>query len=165
MTRVYTDLMASNFYQGDLLAEETHAGRIWSLVLLPAVVVPAISVAVHPTAPATIAMCLVALVGLGTMVMIWSGFQYRFLRHGVEIRTLGFRLRTIAKQQIVSYSIESWNLARGYGIRGIGSTRAYVWGNKVVHIKTTNGDVYLGHSEPEKIVRDLDQVTGFVSRG
>ena len=65
----------------------------------------------------------------------------------------------------MSYSIESWGLPRGYGIRGIGSSRAYVWGNKVVHIKTTNGDVYLGHSDPEKIVRDLDEVTGFVSSG
>jgi len=157
--------MASNLYQGDLLAEETHAGRMWSLAILPAVLAPAISVAFFPTSTATLALCLVALIGLGTMAMIWSGFQYRFLRHGVEIRTLGFRLRTIAKQQIVSYSIESWNLARGYGIRGIGSSRAYVWGNKVVHIRTTNGEIYLGHSEPEKIMRDLDQVTGFVSRG
>ena len=44
---------------------------------------------------------------------------------------------------------------RGYGIRGIGNTRAYVWGNKVVHIKTSNGDVFLGHSDPDRIVRDL----------
>ena len=77
---------------------------------------------------------------------------------------MGFRLRAIPKQAIVSYSIESWAFARGYGIRGIGSTRAYVWGNKVVHIKTTNGEVFLGHNDPERIVRDLDRVTGFVTR-
>jgi hypothetical protein len=65
----------------------------------------------------------------------------------------------------VSYSIEPWTLRRGYGIRGIGSTRAYVWGNKGVHIKTTNGEVFLGHSDPERIVRDLDLMTGLVSRG
>ena len=97
--------------------------------------------------------------------MAWSGFQYRFLRHGVEIRTLGFRLRSIPKESIVSYSIEPWTFIRGYGIRGIGSTRAYVWCNKVVHIQTSKGEVFLGHSDPERIVRDLDLVTGFVTRG
>ena len=58
------------------------------------------------------------------------------------MRTLGFTLRTIPKLQIVSYAMESWSLPRGYGIRGIGNTRAYVWGNKVVHIRTTDGEVY-----------------------
>ena len=157
--------MASDLLQGDLLAEETHSGLVWSLLLLPALFVPAISLMVYPTAPARIAMAVVAVVGVGALALMVSGFQYRFLRHGVEVRTLGFTLRRIPKQSIVSYSIESWGLPRGYGIRGIGSTRAYVWGNKVVHIKTTNGEIYLGHSDPEKIIRDLNQVTGFVTRG
>ena len=157
--------MTSDLYQGDLLAEETHSGLIWSLLLLPALIVPFISVASYPTAPARYALVVVAVVGIGALALMVSGFQYRFLRHGVEVRTLGFTLRRIPKQSIVSYSVESWGLPRGYGIRGIGNTRAYVWGNKVVHIKTTNGEVYLGHSDPEKIVRDLNQVTGFVTRG
>jgi hypothetical protein len=157
--------MASDVLQGDLLAEETHSGRIWSLLILPALIGPAISVAFYPTAPARYALAIVAVIGLGTLALVFSGFQYRFLRHGVEVRTLGFTLRRIPKQSIVSYSIESWGLPRGYGIRGIGNTRAYVWGNKVVHIKTTNGEVYLGHDDPERIVRDLNQVTGFVTRG
>lgn len=155
--------MTSDLLQGDLLAEETHSGRIWSLLILPALVGPAISVTFYPTAPARYALAIVAVVGVGTLALVFSGFQYRFLRHGVEVRTLGFTLRTIPKQAIVSYSIESWGLPRGYGIRGMGNTRAYVWGNKVVHIKTTNGEVYLGHSDPEKIVRDLNRVTGFVT--
>lgn len=157
--------MTSDVYQGDLLAEETHSGRIWSLLILPALIVPAISLTFYPATPARYALAIVAVVGVGTLALVFSGFQYRFLRHGVEIRTLGFTLRKIPKQSIVSYSIESWGLPRGYGIRGIGNTRAYVWGNKVVHIKTTNGEVYLGHSDPEKIIRDLNQVTGFVTRG
>lgn len=157
--------MTSDLLQGDLLAEETHSGLVWSLLILPALIAPAISLMFYPTAPARYALVVVAVVGIGALALMVSGFQYRFLRHGVEIRTLGFTLRTIPKQSIVSYSIESWGLPRGYGIRGIGSTRAYVWGNKVVHIKTTNGEVYLGHSDPEKIVRDLNQVTGFVTRG
>jgi hypothetical protein len=157
--------MDSTVSQRDVLAEETHSARIWCLVILPALLGPAVSVALFPTSPARFALVIVGVVGLGALAMVWSGFQYRFLRDGIEIRTLGFRLRTIPKQTIVSYSIEPWSLARGYGIRGIGNTRAYVWGNQVVHIKTTNGEVFLGHNEPERIVRDLDQVTGFVSRG
>ena len=155
--------MAADVLQGDLLAEETHSGLVWGLLVLPALIVPAISLTFYPTPAARYAVAIVAVVGVGTLALMVSGFQYRFLRHGIEIRTLGFTLRTIPKQAIVSYSIESWGLPRGYGIRGIGNTRAYVWGNKVVHIKTTNGEVYLGHSDPEKIIRDLNQVTGFVS--
>jgi hypothetical protein len=152
-------------YHSDVIAEETHAGRVWTLLLLPALIVPAISASFYPTAPARWALVVIAIVGIGSLALVWSGFQYRFLRHGIEIRTLGFRLRTIPRQAIVSYSIESWGLPRGYGIRGVGNTRAYVWGNRVVHIKMTNGDVFLGHSNPEKIIRDLDEMTGFVSRG
>jgi hypothetical protein len=157
--------MGSNTSQTDLLAEEMHTGRIWCVLILPALIAPAISVVFFPTTPARWALIAIGVIGLGVLAMMWSGFQYRFLRHGVEIRTLGFHLRSIPKQAIVSYSIESWGLPRGYGIRGIGNSRAYVWGNKVVHIRTTNGEVFLGHSDPDRIVRDLDQITGFVSRG
>jgi hypothetical protein len=149
----------------DVLAVETHAGRLWSLLILPAVIAPAISVAFYPTAPARFAMILVLIVGGAALAFMFSGFQYRFLPHRVEVYTMGFRLRSIPKQSILGYTIESWGLPRGYGIRGIGSTRAYVWGNKVVHIRTTNGEIYLGHSDPERIVRHLDEMTGLVSRG
>ena len=146
--------------QPDLLAEETHSSRVWALIILPALVGPAISVIFFPAAPARFGLVIVALVGFGALALVWSGFQYRFLRDGVEVKTLGFQLRWIPKQTIMTYSIEPWSLMRGYGIRGMGSTRAYVWGNKVVHIQTTNGEIYLGHDNPEKLVRDLDQVTG-----
>ena len=149
----------------DVLAEETHAGRIWGLLIMPALIAPAISVAYYPASPARFALVIVVLIGIPALALILGGFQYRFLRDGVEIRTLGFCLRSIPRQAIVSYSVESWSLPRGYGIRGMGNTRAYVWGNKVVHIRTTNGEVFLGHSDPQRIVRELDRLTGFVSRG
>jgi len=155
--------MESNRPQSDLLAEETHASRIWCLAILPAVLVPVVSVVFYPARPALIAVVFVAVVGLGALALVWSGFQYRFLRHGVEVRTLGYTLRTIPRQQILSYSIEPWSLPRGYGIRGIGNTRAYVWCNQVVHLKTTNGEVFLGHDDPQRIMRHLDQVMGLVS--
>jgi hypothetical protein len=149
----------------ELLAEETHAGRIWGLLILPAMAGPLVSLYLSPTSAGFWPAILTSLLGLGVLAMIWSGFQYRFLRHGVEIRMLGFRMRSIPRQSIVSYAIEPWALIRGYGIRGVGRTRAYVWCNKVVHIKTSNGEVYLGHSDPERIVRDLDMVVGVGSRG
>ncbi|MGA9903559.1 MAG: DUF1648 domain-containing protein [Terriglobales bacterium] len=143
----------------DLLAEETHAGRVVALFILLALVGPAIAASIVVRVPALrLSMALIGLIGLAAIAAAWSGFQYRFLRHGVEVRTLGFRLRSIPRQQIQSYGVESWNMLRGYGIRGLGNSRAYVWGNKVVHIKTSNGDVFLGHHDPQRIIRDLDQV-------
>jgi hypothetical protein len=134
---------------------------MWALLILPAIVAPAVSVAVYPTGPARFALVIVGILGTGALAMILGGFQYRFLRDRVEIRTLGFLLRTIPKQEILSYSIESWSIWRGYGLRARPGVRAYVWGNKVVHIKTTNGEAYLGHSNPEIIMRHLDQIAGF----
>ena len=150
----------SDAFQNDLLAEETHSGRAWSLIILVALVGPAIGVALVPSTGGRWALALVAVIAIGTFAISWSGFQYRFLRQGVEIRMLGFRLRSIPRQSIVSYSIEPWAFIRGYGIRGMGSSRAYVWCNKVVHIKTSNGEIFLGHNDPERIVCDLNLVTG-----
>jgi len=155
----------SDAFEGDVLAEEAHSGRAWSLIILPALIGPVIGVVLVPSTVGRWAVGLVGLLAIGTLAMTWSGFQYRFLRDGVDIRMLGFRLRSMPRESIVSYSIEPWAFARGYGIRGMGRTRAYVWCNQVVHIRTSNGEVYLGHREPERIVRDLDMVTGFVTRG
>jgi len=148
----------SDAFQSDVLAEETHSGRAWSLIILLALIGPMIGVALVPSTAGRWAVALVGVIAIGTFAMSWSGFQYRFLRYGVEIRMLGFRLRSIPKQSIVSYSIEPWAFIRGYGIRGIGSSRAYVWCNQVVHIKTSNGELFLGHNDPERIVRDLNMV-------
>jgi len=118
-----------------------------------------------PSRPAQFGLGLVAVALLGAAALAWTGFHYVFTRSGVEVRSLGFRLRSIPAEQIKEYGAQRWNAIGGYGIRGVGSTRAYVWGNKVVHIRTTSGEVYLGHSDPERIVRDLDLVKGFVTRG
>ena len=148
----------------DLLAKESHSGGIAAVAILPAVLVPAICAALIPAPAARIAMGLVALIGFVAIVAAFTGFQYRFRQHGVEVSILGFRLRSIPKSQIRSYTPESWSPLRGYGIRGVGSTRAYVWGDKVVHIQTSNGDVYLGHSDPARIVHDLDMVMQHATR-
>jgi hypothetical protein len=144
----------------EVLAQETHAGRAWAAVFLPGALGPLLAARLVPIAAVRISMTLVAIILFGALAMAWSGFRYRFLRHGVEVSTLGYRLRSIPKQQILSYAAEPWGPFGGYGIRGVGDKRAFVWGNKVVHIQTTNGEVYLGHNDPDRIMRDLDLVTG-----
>lgn len=142
----------------EVLAEETHAGRAWSLAFLPALIVP--FVVLRMTSNGTVGLFIIFVLPFlfVAVAMVWSGFRYRFLKHGLEVRALGYCLRSIPRSQIQSYAIEAWNPLRGYGVRGLGSSRAFVWGNKVVHIRTTNGEVYLGHSDPLRIVRDLDLV-------
>ena len=144
---------------GDVIAEEVHSGRLWTpLFVLPLVIVFAtLGAASRPHVP-RIAVGILCLVMATVFAFAWDGFHYRVTRHGLEIRTLGFRLRSIPAVEIGSYQVERWNWLRGYGIRGLGTDRAYVWGNRVVHIKTTNGDVYLGHSAPEKLMSDLDRM-------
>ncbi|MGO8983836.1 MAG: hypothetical protein ACLPHI_22570 [Terriglobales bacterium] len=154
-------------FQSDALAEETHRSPIWILPILLALIGPAISLSQARTRTTVVVWgaTFVGFIALGLGAMVLSGFQYRFLQHGVEVEMLGFRLRSIPRQSIVSYSIEPWSLIRGYGIRGVGSTRAYVWCNQVVHIKTSNGDFFLGHNDPQQIVHDLDMVMSSLPHG
>jgi hypothetical protein len=146
-----------------VLADETHSSAAFALVLgLPAIVFIFL-IATIPLPGTKIALGLGMILLLLAAVMAVSGFRYVFNRDGVEIRTLGFRLRSIPAYEIESYSVDKWGVLGGYGIRGVGEKRAYVWGNRGVRIKTTQGEVFLGHSEPEKIIRDLDVITGAVA--
>ena len=139
-----------------VITEESHGSRAWSLlfiVLLLAQIAAAIAI---PVPSVRIASILLALLFAVIAAHVWTGFHYFFTGAGVEIRTLGFRLRSISRDDIKQYTVESWNPIAGYGIRGIGNRRAYVWCNKGVRIQTTEGEVFLGHGEPERLVRDLD---------
>jgi hypothetical protein len=146
--------------EAQTLAEETHGSHLFAGVfLLIALVEFLVAIAIPPTS-VRIAMTLLGAIMLLIAVHAWSGFRYRFTPSGLEISTLGFRLRSIARDQIGRYGIEKWTALRGYGIRGVGNTRAYVWGNQVVHITTLEGEVFLGHNDPARLVRDLDMVRG-----
>ena len=141
---------------GTTLATEMHSSAVFGIVLgLPAIVFGFV-IAKVPLLALKIAL------GLGMILLVFgalmavSGFRYVFTPSGVEIRTLGFRLRSIPTYAIESYSADTWSGLGGYGIRGVGERRAYVWGNRGVTIKTLEGTVFLGHDYPEKIVRDLD---------
>ncbi len=144
------------------LAEETHASLMMGFIFL---ILLGIELAIATQVPGKavfIPSIMLALVFAACAAFAWSGFHYRFTQGGVEIRALGFRLRSIPAAEIREYTVESWSLLRGYGIRGIGASRAYVLGNQVVHIRTAEGDVFLGHDEPQRVVRDLDMMRQLV---
>lgn len=142
------------------IATETHASPLLGAMLLVPLLIELWALSVVPGS-VRLTLLIMFLLLLAIAAFAWSGFQYNFGPAGVEIRTLGYRLRSIPASEIGSYAIESWNILRGYGIRGVGRSRAYTWGNKVVHIRTTRGDVFLGHSDPERIVRDLNAIKQF----
>lgn len=142
-----------------VIAEEWQGSRAWSLLFVALVLAQVWAVVAIPTPPVRLMSTVLALLFAVIAVHVWTGFQYLFSTAGVEIRTLGFRLRSIPREEIKQYGVESWNPLRGYGIRGIGNRRAYVWCNQGVRIQTTDGEVFLGHNDPERIVRDLDAIT------
>jgi hypothetical protein len=139
-----------------LIAEEVHAAPAWSLLFIALLLGQMWGASAIPNPPVRLMLMTVSLLFAIVAAHTWFGFQYFFRNSGVEIRTLGFRLRSIPRDDIQQYAVESWNPLRGYGIRGIGDSRAYVWGRQGVRIKTTRGEVFLGHSEPQRLVHDLD---------
>jgi hypothetical protein len=136
--------------------EEVHASPVWALAFAVLTAVELGVMFIIPLPDLRLVLALPAILLFGVTALAWSGFHYRFTAHGVEVSTLGFRLRSIPLQQIKTYAVAPWNPLGGYGIRGIGERRAYVWGNKGVRIKLSDGEVFLGHREPERIVHDLD---------
>jgi hypothetical protein len=139
-----------------VLAEETHDAKgISILFLVLAAIEFAIALSI-PVPAVRLAMSFLGVLFLLIAVHAWDGFHYRFTPTGLEISTLGVRLRSIPQSQIAKYRQEKWMALRGYGIRGLGNTRAYVWGNNVVHITALEGEVFLGTNDPARTVRDLD---------
>jgi hypothetical protein len=138
--------------------EEVHASSLWAIAFAAMTAVELSVVAIIPVGGLRLVMVLPALLLLGVTALAWSGFHYRFSSHGVEISTLGFRLRSIPLENIRAYAVAPWNPMGGYGIRGIGERRAYVWCNTGVRIMLSDGEVFLGHQNPEKIMNDLNAI-------
>ncbi len=138
--------------------EEVHASFLWAVVFAAMTAAELGVVAIIPVGGLRLVMVLPALLLLGVTALAWSGFHYRFSSHGVEISTLGFRLRSIPLENIRAYAVAPWNPMGGYGIRGIGERRAYVWCNTGVRIMLSDGEVFLGHQNPEKIMNDLNAI-------
>jgi hypothetical protein len=147
--------------EAGVIAEETHSSPLWTL-FFAAMLLGEICLAVLIPIPfARLILIPVCILFVGITAMAGSGFHYKFRRSGIEISTLGFRLRSIPSEKIREYAVQDWNPLYGYGIRGRGERRAYVWGNRGVRIKTSDGEVFLGHSNPDRIVHDLDVIKQF----
>lgn len=141
-----------------VLAEERHGGSTWAALLSAGIVLVAFVIRQTPIPGLQIALAMALLLMMIATAMAWGGFRYIFTSSGLEIRTLGFRVRSVPAEDIRSYTVDHWNWLGGYGIRGLGNQRAYVWGNHGVRIRTATGQVFLGHPEPQRIIRDLDKV-------
>jgi Protein of unknown function (DUF1648) len=142
-----------------VLAVERHASPTMALVLGVASLAMIAVIAAIPVVAVRIALGIAVVLMLASAALAWDGFHYLFSTSGVEVHTLGFRLRSIPAADIKSYAIDRWRIIGGYGIRGVGDKRAYVWRNRGVLIKTSTGEVFLGHDSPDQIIRDLDLIT------
>ena len=150
------DLSSAN-----ILAEEVHASRLWGSVLAVPAAVELVVVATSHNSGLRIGLGVGAVILFLAAILAWSGFRYIFTNAGLEIRMFGYRLQSIPLNQIREYGIGRWNVWGGYGIRGLGDCRAYVWGNDGVRIKTGEGEVFLGHRDPQRLIHDLDAIKQF----
>lgn len=147
-----------------VVAEERHGSAAMAAFMLAIIaVVLGIAFSAAPKGAGSLPMLIPAGVGLVLIAAVywaWRGFVYRFTSAGVEIRALGLKLRRIPLSEIKGFSAERVNPLidfGGWGIKGFGSDTAYIWGgHTALHIKTYTGDVYLGHEDPDRLVRDLE---------
>jgi hypothetical protein len=139
-------------------AEEVHNSPLWATVLAtPGIVMLAVA-ASHAIPALRIGLGLGGVSMLAAAAVAGTGFRYS-APSALEIRTLGYRLRSIAAGTIREYHPAPRSAGGGYGIRGLGAFRAYVWGNQGVRVKIVDGELFLGSSDPQKLIRNLDQLT------
>ena len=55
----------------DLLAEETHSGRFMTLLILPAIIIPAVAASLVPVPALRLSMALIALIGFAAIAAAW----------------------------------------------------------------------------------------------
>ena len=139
-------------------AEEVHAAPLWALVFAVLTAVELVVIAVIPFRGLRLVMSLPALILLAVTALAWSGFHYRFTVTASRSALSASVCAPFRCENIKAYAVAPWNPMGGYGIRGIGERRAYVWGNSGVRIMLSDGEVFLGHREPEKIMNDLNLI-------
>ena len=150
---------------GTLIAEENHGSAVMASVMAALSVAIIVSASVmHVSGAARVPVFIVSVVLLGCAIWAFTGFVYRITTAGVEVRMLGMPIRFIAAGEIDSYRAEECNPLTdfgGWGIRGIGHMRAYIWGGKrCVHVHTLAGDeIYLGVADPDRMVRELESMS------
>jgi hypothetical protein len=158
-----TDSPAIAPSQGRLLAEEMQRAP-WAGIFFALATALAISAAVRipSSAPLWVKLLLYGASPLCLWVTLqaFGGFRYRITSTGVEVRTGGIRVCSIAKANIEDYrvaQIDPLGDFGGWGMRMLPGKRAFIWhGHEAVRIRTPQRTVYLGHDQPERLVKDLD---------
>jgi hypothetical protein len=148
--------------QGRLLAEETQRAPLAAL-LFAVLAAVFLGIAIKlPPAPIWLRILLYAVTALMLWVITqaWGGFRYQVTSTGVDVRTGGIRVCSISKASIQDYrvaQIDPLGDFGGWGIRMLPGRRAFIWhGHEAVRIRTPQRTVYLGHDQPERLVKDLD---------
>lgn len=149
--------------QGRLLAEEIQRAPLAGIffAVATALVISA-AVRIPSSAPlwVKLLLCSASALCLWVTLQAFGGFRYRVTSTGVEVRTGGIRVCSIPKTNIEDYrvaQIDPLGDFGGWGIRMLPGKRAFIWhGHEAVRIRTPQRTVYLGHDQPERLVKDLD---------
>lgn len=160
--RIHNLRKRANAGQGSLIAEHRHGSpTIAFLFALIGVVAIAVPNALNAVGVARTVPSLVGVLILGCAIWAYSGFVYRLTTAGLEIRMFGMPIRFIPSSDIDSVQARSCNPLTdfgGWGIRGLGNMRAYIWGGtRCVAIHTRNGEkIYLGLAESDQLAREIE---------
>ncbi len=148
--------------QGSLVAEESQRAPLAAVLFAVLAGVFLVIAFKLPPSPMWLRLLLYAVTALMLWVITqaWGGFRYRITSTGVEVRTGGIRVCSIPKANIQEYrvaQIDPLGDFGGWGIRMLPGKRAFIWhGHEAVRIRTPQRTVYLGHDQPERLVKDLD---------
>jgi hypothetical protein len=88
-----------------------------------------------------------------------AGFRYRLHAAGLEVCAPGLRLAWVPAREITGVEVVAIRPLRdwgGWGVRGSGAHRAFIWdGRQAVRVRTLQGEIVLGHDDPERLARML----------
>jgi hypothetical protein len=90
--------------------------------------------------------------GVGTVAA--AGYRYRFTNRGIEISTLGIRLRFIPVDRITHYEQTRLTFADNFSVSA--ERRSYLWVGIPIRIQTLDGEFLLGHMKPAILLHDLE---------
>lgn len=99
---------------------------------------------------------LASLLFAGVGILALAGYRYRFTRSGIEISTLGFRVKFIPVERITHFEESTRAFADSYNFGVYGQRRAYVWAGRGVRIHTLDGEFFMGHMKSAILLRDME---------